>query len=442
MQINRKVRSLLLSVLVTLPMFSGAQVKTIESPYTYSGLGQFNYQGFVGQRAMGRIGRSMREEGTFSFTNPASYSALRLTDYEFAGSYTYVNQSTSNQQRVYTDGVFEYVAMGVPVYKDKVGMAFGMIPYTNTGYVLTEDAVEDGNDITYTYTGAGSINRFYFGIGAEIVSGLSVGMNAEYDFGNVHHNTDKKYIDNGDVLSIQDLENTEYRGIGLTGGVQYYVQNDNDLKFVIGGTYNLGRKLGARNSRLVRTYNSLGVFVVDTLQNTSFDKVDLSIPMGYGAGLQLGKTDHWGIGMEYSTQGWSQFTDLSGNNSFNNMTTYSFGLFYQPIHASDVLEGTGGQLGHYLKKVRYTAGVRYEEGYFSIRGNAINELGISFGLGLPMTTKKVLATGRVSIVSRLNITAEYIRRGSTNNNLIQEDIYKVSVGLNFNDKWFIKRKFQ
>jgi hypothetical protein len=46
---------------------------------------------------------------------------------------------------------------------------------------------------------------------------------------------------------------------------------------------------------------------------------------------------------------------------------------------------------------------------------------------------------KVAIVSTINITLEYIKRGSTG--LIQEDYFKIGLGLNLNDKWFTKRKY-
>jgi hypothetical protein len=65
------------------------------------------------------------------------------------------------------------------------------------------------------------------------------------------------------------------------------------------------------------------------------------------------------------------------------------------------------------------------------RGEDIDEFGISFGLGLP--------AGRV--FTNANLGVEYFERGTTSNNLIQENFISVFLSFSFNDKWFIKSKY-
>jgi len=43
--------------------------------------------------------------------------------------------------------------------------------------------------------------------------------------------------------------------------------------------------------------------------------------------------------------------------------------------------------------------------------------------------------------SNLNLGLEYGQRGTTNSGLIQENFFKLSIGLSLNDQWFVKRKF-
>jgi hypothetical protein len=63
----------------------------------------------------------------------------------------------------------------------------------------------------------------------------------------------------------------------------------------------------------------------------------------------------------------------------------------------------------------------------------ITEFGISFGMGLPI--------GSRSGFSNANIGLEYGQRGTTNNGLIQESFFSLSIGLSLNDKWFTPRKY-
>jgi hypothetical protein len=41
----------------------------------------------------------------------------------------------------------------------------------------------------------------------------------------------------------------------------------------------------------------------------------------------------------------------------------------------------------------------------------------------------------------LNLALEYERRGN-NENVLKENVFRISVGLNFSDLWFSKRKYE
>ena len=79
----------------------------------------------------------------------------------------------------------------------------------------------------------------------------------------------------------------------------------------------------------------------------------------------------------------------------------------------------------------YRAGVRFEKTGLKINNETINEFGISFGVGIPV--------GRV--FSNANLGFEVGQRGTTKQNLIQENFIKFQISLSLNDRWFEKRKF-
>jgi hypothetical protein len=65
------------------------------------------------------------------------------------------------------------------------------------------------------------------------------------------------------------------------------------------------------------------------------------------------------------------------------------------------------------------------------------QFGVSFGVGLPIANYNRLSIGQYSIV---NLALEYNKRGN-NDNLLKENTFRFSVGLNFSDLWFNKRKY-
>ena len=75
--------------------------------------------------------------------------------------------------------------------------------------------------------------------------------------------------------------------------------------------------------------------------------------------------------------------------------------------------------------------MRYEKTGLVVKGESINDIGLSLGLGLPITGS----------LSNVNIGFELGKRGTTNSNLVEENYAKISVGFSLNDKWFQQRKF-
>lgn len=73
--------------------------------------------------------------------------------------------------------------------------------------------------------------------------------------------------------------------------------------------------------------------------------------------------------------------------------------------------------------------MRYEETGINLRGEDINEYGISFGVGLPI--------GR--LFSNVNIGFELGSKGTTKNGLVKENFFNTFISLSLNDKWFEKR---
>jgi hypothetical protein len=95
-------------------------------------------------------------------------------------------------------------------------------------------------------------------------------------------------------------------------------------------------------------------------------------------------------------------------------------------------------ISSYWNRVTYRAGLRFEKTGLLVNGTPtgtnftpIDDFGISFGLGLPLDNR----------YSSVNIGLEYGKKGTTSNNLIQENYFNFRLSLSLTDiNWFIKRK--
>ncbi|MEQ9167020.1 MAG: hypothetical protein RLO12_12250, partial [Fulvivirga sp.] len=88
----------------------------------------------------------------------------------------------------------------------------------------------------------------------------------------------------------------------------------------------------------------------------------------------------------------------------------------------------------YLSRVTYKLGASYENTPYVVNNNntlnQVKDIGINFGWSLPV--------GRYS---SFDMAFRFGKRGSVDKTLIEENYYKVYLGITFNDQWFIKRKY-
>lgn len=67
-----------------------------------------------------------------------------------------------------------------------------------------------------------------------------------------------------------------------------------------------------------------------------------------------------------------------------------------------------------------------------VNNEDITDFGITFGVGLPLDATN-------DPFSNINIGFEIGKRGTTSADLIQENYFKINLGISLNAKWFNKR---
>jgi hypothetical protein len=112
--------------------------------------------------------------------------------------------------------------------------------------------------------------------------------------------------------------------------------------------------------------------------------------------------------------------------------------------------GFGGEIipninkyNKFFSKLKYRAGFYYSKTNISIRNTDVNEFGIDFGVGIPMFNRYSSTEGFMQsyITYPFNIGVQIGKRGTTKNNLVQENFVRFRIGFSLNDKWFVKRKY-
>ena len=142
------------------------------------------------------------------------------------------------------------------------------------------------------------------------------------------------------------------------------------------------------------------------------------------------KKGGWLIGVDFVQNGWNDYRFNGQIDSVRNNWKLKI----------------GGQIRPSLKDVKYKNLLSYRAGFFF--GNdyvylnkKLPEYGITVGMSLPIANLKDASRRFRNQYSIINIAAEYIKRGN-NDNVLSENLFRVSVGFSLTDLWFVKKKYE
>ncbi len=414
------------------------------SPYSFYGMGSLKFKGTVESRSMG--GLSVYSDSIhINLRNPASYASKNLAIYnnesrpvKFAigGSHTNAKLKSDTASDEVNSSTLDYLAMSFPI--GRFGLGMGLIPYTSVGYKL--ETLNNNNDLSTKFRGEGGVNKVYASLGYLVMDGLSVGVDLGYNFGNVKNNTiEYVYTNEGTLAQYQTREDnrSDIGGLSADFGIIFSKMIQDKFELTTSLTFRPEMNLNSENSR---TYNTITInaindqeYVINSIEadlaSQGLKSTDLVLPTKLSLGAGIGQPRIWFVGAEYTYLNTKAFknelyasSDSAGNVTYSNASTVSIGGFVIPDYNS---------FSSYFKKVVYRAGVRFEGTGLNINDQAINEFGISFGVGLPMG----------NTFSNANIGVEFGKRGTTSENLIQENFINFQLSFSFNDRWFQKRRF-
>ncbi len=374
---------------------------------------------------MGGTSIAQRSKYFINYSNPASYSVFDSTSFVFDVA-VYSKFSTFlttdiKQEANYTS--LGYLTLGFPVARHW-RTSLGVIPYSNVGYIVKFDSTyENIGTASFENTGTGGLNKIYWGNGFSISKHLSLGFNLTYVFGTI--DKDKAVLIQADTaLNSKVVNNTQVGGFLTDLGLQYQWNLKNNYFLTLGLVYSPSLDLNAKSNDLSYTFlrnASTGVDnILDTVYYSPNTKGTIKIPQKLGFGANYGKINQWDIGIDAQWQDWSKYRYYGESNDLQNSLRVSIGGRFMP---------TAG-FGSYIRRLNYRAGVRFEKSYLYLNDKSINNFGVSFGIGFPLPK-----------LSSLNVGFEYGSGGTMANNLIKENFFRISLGVSFYDRWFLKQRY-
>lgn len=395
------------------------------SPYTRYGFGQLSDQSFGNSKAMGGIAYGLRNGLQINASNPASYSAVDSLTFIFdAGlSLQNANFKEASVRTNAKNSTLDYIAMQFRLFKG-LGLTAGFLPYSIVGYNMsTTDQIgydELGNAVSSfsTFSGDGSLQQVFLGLGYSVFKNLSIGANISYLYGDLSHSSSTMFSNTSATTSVR-TDKININDYKLDFGIQYSQKIGEKHLVNIGAVYSYGHDINGKGYKYIETYAGENSYpltqTVDTI-NGGF-----GIPHTWGVGATYVYDNRLTIGLDYTSQQWEDIEFFGQKGAFSNRTKISLGAEYLPNPYNR----------NYLNRIRYRVGAYYSDPYTKVNNQeGAREYGLSFGFGLPIFRNK----------SVLNISGQYIKVSPKVKGMLEENYLRVNIGLTFNEQWFMKWK--
>jgi hypothetical protein len=168
---------------------------------------------------------------------------------------------------------------------------------------------------------------------------------------------------------------------------------------------------------------------IDSVYENNGVKGEVIYPSSYKGGFVLQRTNTngsgWLFGADYTINKWSEYRFFGQKDLVQDNWMLNFGGQLTPRPRSN-----------YFSNITYRFGLFTGKDYIKVL-NDLPLFGASFGMALPIRPSR-LAPNQFTV---FNLGFEYMKRGN-DDNLLKENLFRVSLGLNVTDLWFGKRKYE
>lgn len=407
------IKKIIVSACLLISFVSFAQEGTA-SPYSFYGIGDVRFKGTLEYRSM--AGVAVEQDSIhLNIENPASYASLLQTTFTVGGTFGTSNLKTSQETAKAQRTTFDYLAIGIPM--GKFGAAFGLIPVSSVGYKIRNDRTDTEGATSSQLSGTGGINKVFFGLGYKIKPNWNIGADAQYNFGKI--TTTSVELLTGVQNSTAETNAAELSGLSFNIGTMYQAKLTQKLQLFTSLSYTFATNLSSNTTRTISVDGDSTPVVFDPHGD------DLKLPNKVTFGAGIGQARKWLVGTTVALQGDGQFANYYNseqNVRYEKYQKYAVGGYFIPNYTS---------FSNYFSRITYRGGFKYEKIGLIINNESIKDVGMTLGLGVPIPGS----------FSNVNFGVEFGKRGTVSSNLVQENYVNFSVSFSFNDRWFIKSKY-
>ena len=413
-------------------IFSGISLAQIAvTPYSSQGLGNVLRPALAHNIGMGGVGLANGNGLNINNINPALLYQNSLSAFDAAFTMEYKDMAKAGETAAGWNGGFAYGVFAFPIINNRWSTSIGISPYSQVQYQIEETRNIDNRDeiANLNQEGSGGLSRVHFSHGVRLFKGFALGVKASYLFGAINEDLSILPQTGEDASLVTSyIDNIYYTGFLLEPAFHYSLKVGETTTLNLGGIYQPSSTINAKRNVNFENLDVGGQLISnDTI---IFEEAgNVVLPQKVGIGLALDKYLKYTVAFDFTMQDWADFqmyqadesTGERSNDGMQNSYTLALGGQYIPDVTS---------VNSYLKRITYRAGLRYQRTPFQVNETQISDMGVSLGFSLPMSN-----------LSSLNLALEAGVRGTTDNNLVRENYFKGTLGIGFNDRWFIRRKF-
>ena len=420
-----------------------------KSPFSVNGLGEEDNVGNATFSAIGNTRAVYIDSTILNIYNPASYSFLShgqpiFSTSTFIQNYQFVQNGSTAKNNAFG---LSHLAFGFS-FKNRFGFAFGIRPFTNTGYdiinssldILTKDTIS-----TYLY-GSGNLTYAFAGLSFKILNlnrhKLAFGANLGNVFGT---NTNRQTVNiQNELIGSIKQQTLKINGFNPEFGINYQllINKSSNISFAVVYKSKVGFNSESKTALIAAAdYKNENTF--DTLNYTLLSG-KMNNPSSVEIGLKYDFTKYLNrtslkipqliFLASYKSTTWNEVSSTTMTLNLFDSKQYNFGLQFAPhVDFYDRSKSIS-----FYSRIRYRIGYEFAQLPWVLNSKQLTSSTYSIGFGFPITSQRTL--------SSLNLAMTYgVRTNGNTQDLLERQLgYSLGVTISpaFYDRWFKKNKIE
>lgn len=398
------------------------------SPYASFGIGDVKYDNTTDINAMGGISTAYIWDfsNNFNFSNPAANANLELATLKIdANNENGFYKTNYNNMNVTKHSTYlSNITIAFPL-SNKVKFGLGYQPYSSKKYTsVVSTTMSNGSIMSNVFRGEGTLSTVQAALSYQISPEFGVGLRTNFYFGNLYDINEMTFSDS-ELINGYETKN-KIKTYNFTLGTTYQKKLEKDRKLTLGATFTFGNTGKMETSYTNSTYfytQGMEKNLVTIIEEKYSDNKHL-LPIEFSLGAGYGRDMKWFLGSQLDYKKGEKVQILGQPFAYQDSYKISFGGWYLP---------NNNNFRNYLSRVVYRYGAYYEKGNLLLNGKNINQFALTAGVTLPFENKNTS--------NSMDLGIELGKRGTLDNNLVRQNFINFRVGINFSDRWFMKRLY-